>query len=170
MSYYKISSDNKWKRQRIYNKYTSVKSNKFILIHYFVICIYKMCFRSGGTAGSAASSPALLRDSPQYKSASAGGATSSLLLTASTTPPSVSVYIMSFLPSPTLYIYRTWKYFRNRHALARVIVIHRFSMMMGRRRASHDAFSVLPHAAPLFYFFLSTHLDVNLLLMHLNQL
>ncbi|RLU25915.1 hypothetical protein DMN91_002077 [Ooceraea biroi] len=46
----------------------------------------KRAFWSGGTGGSAASSPALLRDSPQYKPA--GNATS-LLLAASTTPPSL---------------------------------------------------------------------------------
>jgi len=49
--------------------------------------------RSGGTGGSAASSPALLRDSPQYKPA--GNA--SLLLAASTTPPSVSEWIIAVL-------------------------------------------------------------------------
>ncbi|XP_043279628.1 homeobox protein OTX2-A-like isoform X1 [Venturia canescens] len=47
---------------------------------------------SGGTSGSAASSPTLLRDSPQYKPA--GGATS-LLLAASTTPPSLGGTVYS---------------------------------------------------------------------------
>ncbi|XP_034939148.1 homeobox protein OTX2-like isoform X1 [Chelonus insularis] len=47
---------------------------------------------SGGTSGSAASSPALLRDSPQYKPA--GGATG-LLFAASTTPPSLGGTVYS---------------------------------------------------------------------------
>lgn len=54
-------------------------------ICFFIVLIY-FC-RSGGTGGSAASSPALLRDSPQYKPA---GSATSLLLATSTTPPSVS--------------------------------------------------------------------------------
>lgn len=55
-------------------------------------------YRSGGTGGSAASSPALLRDSPQYKPA---GSATSLLLAASTTPPSVSC----LSSTATLYTY-----------------------------------------------------------------
>ncbi|XP_047360039.1 homeobox protein OTX2-B-like isoform X2 [Vespa velutina] len=47
---------------------------------------------SGGTGGSAASSPALLRDSPQYKPA---GPATSLLLAANTTPPSLSGTVYS---------------------------------------------------------------------------
>ncbi|XP_066587577.1 homeobox protein OTX2-like [Prorops nasuta] len=47
---------------------------------------------SGGTGGSAASSPALLRDSPQYKPA---GSATSLLLAASTTPPSLGGTVYS---------------------------------------------------------------------------
>ncbi|XP_044576301.1 homeobox protein OTX2-A-like isoform X2 [Cotesia glomerata] len=47
---------------------------------------------SGGTGGSAASSPALLRDSPQYKPA---GSTTGLLFAASTTPPSLGGTVYS---------------------------------------------------------------------------
>ena len=58
-----------------------------ILAFYIFFVILIRIFRSGGTGGSAASSPALLRDSPQYKPAVSA---TSLLLAASTTPPSVS--------------------------------------------------------------------------------
>ena len=69
-----------------------------MLIH---VCYdYIFVFRSGGTGGSAASSPALLRDSPQYKPA--GNA--SLLLAASTTPPSVSG-LQQYLLSPNIIQY-----------------------------------------------------------------